>query len=73
MLLGMEKDPTGTVLSLDEYAEEVEASAAMNFSRWQLFNKGTVETGKDYPENIEYLKNFLSGRMAFLDENWVEP
>lgn len=75
MLLGMEKDPTGTVLSLDEYAAEMEASAAMNFSRWQLFNttKRVVKTGKDYPENIAYLKSFLSGRMAFLDENWVEP
>jgi hypothetical protein len=73
VLLNMEKDPTGTVLSLDEYAAEVEASAAMNFSRWQLFNttKRAVKTGKDYPENIAYLKNFLSARMDFLSENWI--
>jgi hypothetical protein len=75
ILLGLEKDPAGNVLSLDEYAAEVEASAAMNFSRWQVFNafNRTLKTGKDYQENIAYLKNFLSGRMAFLDENWVEP
>ncbi len=72
VLLGMEKDPTGMVLSLDEYAEVMEASAAMNFTRWQLFNttQRLVKTGKNYPENIAYLKYFLSGRMAFLDENW---
>jgi len=75
VLLGLEKDPMGTVLSIDEYAAELTASAAMNFSRWQLFNtpKRAVKTGKDYPENIAYLKNFLSARMDFLDANWKEP
>ena len=72
-LLGMEKDPSGKVLSIDEYAKEVEASAAMNFSRWQVFNTSErlVKTGKDYPENIAYLKDFLHKRMNFLNENWV--
>lgn len=75
ILLGLDKDPAGELLSLDEYAAGMEASAAMNFSRWQVFNASnrTIKTGKDYKENIAYLKNFLSGRMAFLDENWVEP
>ncbi len=74
VLLGMEKDPAGILLSLDEYAAEMEGSAAMNFSRWYLNNpsKSGVKTGKDYPENIAFLKSFLSGRMAFLNENWVE-
>ena len=74
-LLGLDKDPAGKVMSIDEYAAEVESSAAMNFTRWRVFNAPdrTIKTGKDYPENIAYLKNFLSGRMAFLDENWMEP
>ena len=72
-LLGIEKDTTGKVLSIDEYAKEVEASAAMNFSRWQVFNTSErhVKTGEDYPENIAYLKDFLQKRMDFLNENWV--
>jgi hypothetical protein len=72
VLLGMEKDPTGIVLSLDEYALAMEASAAMNFSRWKM-NITTLkvaETGRDYLESIAYLKEFLAGRMAFLSENW---
>jgi hypothetical protein len=75
ILLGMEKDPTGTVLSLDEYAAELEASAAMNFSRWQMFitTMQVAEKGQDYLINIAYLKDFLNKRMAFLNENWVEP
>lgn len=74
VLLGLAEDPTGTVRSLDEYAAELDACAAMNFSRWKVFNlsKRPVKTGKDYAENIEYLKNFISGRMAFLAENWKE-
>ncbi len=73
VLLGLDKDPTGAVLSLDEYASEMEASAAMNFSRWQMniTTQKVAKTGQDYLVNIAYLKDFLRGRMAFLDENWV--
>ncbi len=74
VLLGINKDPAGMLFSLDEYAAEMEGSAAMNFSRWRLNNpsKSGAKTGKDYPENIAYLKNFLGGRMAYLNENWVQ-
>lgn len=75
VLLGMEKDPTGSLLSLDEYASEMEASAAMNFSRWRmnLTTQKVAKTGQGYLESIAYLKEFLNARMAFLDENWVKP
>ena len=75
VLLGLETDPTGAMQSIDDYAKELDASAAMNFARWQIFNTTDrmVKTGKDYKSNIAYLKNFLSLRMAFLDEHWKEP
>ncbi len=75
VLLGLKKDPDGDILSIDEYANEVEASAAMNFTRWKVFNSENrpVQTGKDYPENISYLKSFLEKRMAFLSANWPKP
>ena len=74
-LLGLEVDPSGTVRSIDDYAAETEASAAMNFARWQVFNASTrpVKTGRDYGENIAYLKDFLSRRMEFLNKSWVSP
>jgi hypothetical protein len=71
----MEKDPTGTLLSLDEYAAELEASAAMNFARWKmnLTTLKVAKTGQDYLDCIAYLKDFLNARMEFLNENWVKP
>ena len=74
-LLGMEEEKTGKVLSIDAYASEVEASAAMNFIRWPVFNAASrqVKTGKDYAENIAYLKDFIQKRMDFLNESWVQP
>lgn len=63
------------VQSIDEYAAQVEASAAMNFKRWPVFNipARPVKTGADYQENIDYIKNFLTTRMAFLEEEWLIP
>ncbi len=72
ILLGQEKGSRNGLQSIKEYAAEIEASAAMNFIRWPVFNSPSrqVKTGKDYAENIAYLENFISGRMAFLSENW---
>lgn len=73
VLLGLEEDPTGELLSIDDYAAEISACADMNFSRWQVFNAANhqVKTGADYAQNIDYLKNYLSGRMAFLSGEWT--
>lgn len=73
VLLG--KNPSGVNLrSLDSYADEIEDSAAMNFIRWPIFNSPfwEVETGKNYAENIEYIRAFFEGRMAFLEESWPQ-
>jgi len=74
VLLGNTPSDGGSLRSLDEYAQELNASAAMNFARWPIFNSPNwqVETGKDYPANIAYLKSFIEGRMAFLNENWPQ-
>ncbi len=72
VLLGYAPSGGNSLRSLDEYAAEVEFSAAMNFMRWPIFNSPfwEVETGKNYSENIEYIRAFFEGRMAFLNENW---
>ncbi len=72
ILLGNSPSDSGRLRSLSEYAAELEASAAMNFIRWPIFNSPNwqVKTGKDYPANMDYLKNFIEGRMAWLAENW---
>ena len=72
ILLGNRPAGNGRLRSLNDYAGELEASAAMNFTRWPIFNSPNwqVETGIDYPANIAYLKGFIEGRMAFLAESW---
>lgn len=72
VLLGNAPSTKDGLRSLDEYAAEIWASADMNFARRPIFNSSEayVKTGKDYAENIEYVRNFLKGRMAFLAESW---
>lgn len=75
VLLGMREPSkaTGDLKSLAEYEEMMTASAAMNFTRWRIFNADEfpVKTGRNYEENIEYLYNFLTARMEYLDSIWL--
>ncbi len=75
VLLGLEEEDSGSLRSIDDYAQEITASAAMNYTRWPVFNASDrpAKTGRNYAENIDYVKNFLTLRMAFLQENWPEP
>lgn len=70
-------DEPGTeeLRTLDEWAAYLESSAAMNFTRWPVFNNKArpIQTGANYAENIEYIRTFLTERMAFLAEEWVIP
>ncbi len=72
-LLGNREQVGGSLRTIEDMAAELEASAAMNFTRWPVFNAESrpVKTGKDYWENIAYVKNFLIKRMVFLAENWI--
>lgn len=67
-----EADEELQILSLDEYAAQLSASAEMNFARWRVLNHKTraVKTGANYEQNIEYLRKWISDRMAYLDKAW---
>lgn len=75
ILAAMLGESSETVTSIDDYAKLLNDTAAMNFKRWPVFNaKGRdIKTGENYQENIDYVKNFLTQRMAFLDETWAVP
>ncbi len=62
------------ISSIDDMAAGIRASADMNFVRWPVFNISgrPVKTGVDYDENIEYIKDFIRARAAYLDEIWAE-
>ena len=72
-LLGQRQDGGGSLRSIDAYAAEINASAAMNFTRWPIFNLRLreVKTGANYQANIDFVKNYLKKRMDFLAANWL--
>lgn len=76
VLLGQREpgEATGDLISLDTYEEMFTAAAAQNFSRWNTFNHKDlpVKTGADFAENIDYLRTFLTERMAYLDSIWLD-
>ena len=70
-----ETSPQEGLRTLDELAAHLDATAAMNFVRWPVFNVKArpIQTGANYAENIDYVRNFLTQRMAFLEKEWVIP
>ncbi len=76
ILLGKETDPAGRILSLDQYAAQIQFSAAMDNVRWPIAkNRATnfnMQTGADQAANVKYLRSFIEKRMAFLDKQWGE-
>ncbi|MCR4708434.1 MAG: CotH kinase family protein, partial [Clostridiales bacterium] len=54
------------VRPLSELGEELSASAAMNFKRWNIFNavNRAVKTGATYEENIAFLTYWIRDRVA---------
>ena len=67
-------EDTGNLISLTDYETMLTSAAGMNFSRWRTFNDpaAPVRTGADFHENIEFLRTFLTDRMAYLDSIWLE-
>ena len=67
-------EDTGSLMSLTDYEAMLTAAADMNFDRWRTFNdeKFPVKTGADFHENIEFIRTFLTDRMAYLDSLWLE-
>ena len=72
ILLGEMPDDSGVLMSLDEYAERVRASAAMNFIRWPIDGEENTDTGADFEENVEYLRTFITKRRQWLDTQWLD-
>ena len=74
ILLGEETDPDGKLLSLDQYAAEIAASAAMDNIRWPISaNRATnfnPRTGNDPETNVQYLRRYIEKRMNFLNGQW---
>ena len=75
ILTGEAEPPEGSALrSVDAYAAAIEASAAMNFSRWPEagvsgYYKGS---GTTHEASVAYVKEFLTRRLAAMEELWPE-
>ena len=63
------------VRPIAEIASELEASAQMNFRRWNILNaeNRAVKTGATYAENIDYLTEWIRRRIDYLDTQWAQP
>ena len=77
ILLGEKKNEVvGSPLqSIEEYANHVAPSAAMEFLRWPPGGRSNLyrKAGNNFQESLDYLTAFLVERMAFLDELWLSP
>ncbi|MBO4379310.1 MAG: CotH kinase family protein, partial [Clostridia bacterium] len=75
IILGLREpsEDTGRLCSLDEYEALLSPAGELNFTRWRTFNADEfpVKTGADLHGNFEYLRNFLTVRMAYLDSLWL--
>ncbi len=75
ILLGRRQDPAGILRSLDEYAAEIAASAALDNVRWRIAvhrNSNYNLTGDTPEENIAFLHDYITRRMNFLNAQWLE-
>jgi hypothetical protein len=71
ILLGISPGGPG-MRSIAEYRAEIEASAAMNFTRWPMVYSASLvaNTGFTYDDNIAYLTRFIKDRYEFLNGQW---
>lgn len=56
---------------IDSLAQQINASAAMNFTRWETVIEERLGVGDPFLSSIEKLKKYLNERVAFLDGLWV--
>ncbi|MCR5609233.1 MAG: CotH kinase family protein [Lachnospiraceae bacterium] len=61
-----------TVTCIDKYYEKLKASAKMNYTLHNSLEKepiwGSADTGNTFSDNYDYLRNFISNRIAFMSE-----
>lgn len=61
---------TGRLKSMYYYDALLEPSSIMNYTRWKLETTLLVpETGYTQDEQMQYLENFINGRIEFLNSN----
>lgn len=74
VLLGLrEPQPDSFIKSIDDYVAEINASATMNFTRWNPANVTGYYTGsgKNFDASVKYLRSFITKRMEFLSKEWA--
>ena len=74
ILLGLREPDGSALLSIDDYAERIRDSVAMEYVRWpRLAKPSTVaQTGHTFDMNLTYLKRFLTDRYNDLCVEWAE-
>lgn len=73
VLLGDAPAPEGsTLMSIDDYAAQMEASAAMNYKIWSASSAVDARAGKTFAQGVAYLKKWFVNRSAFLDKQWLK-
>lgn len=62
--------------NIDAYAQEIWASAYMDYMRWDTFEDfkygEELAFEEEYAEELRQIKDFLSQRMEFLSDIWIE-
>ncbi|MBQ4628774.1 MAG: hypothetical protein IJB44_06820 [Clostridia bacterium] len=63
------------LLSIDEQTEYLSQASAVQFERWPDSLRSTDLRGRNalftYEEELEYLKNWISQRVDFLNSKWT--
>ncbi|MBQ2701120.1 MAG: CotH kinase family protein, partial [Clostridia bacterium] len=64
----------GELRSIESYADEIKASAQMNFRRWGYieYPERYTSAGKTFEESIAYLHEFLERRMENCNKRWLD-
>lgn len=76
ILLGEEKDPSGILKPLDDYAAEVRASQLCDAVRWpydyvrKKFQHHNRKTGATFDQQIEYLRGYITQRRPALNKHF---
>ena len=76
ILLGEEKDPSGILRSLDDYAAGVRTSQLCDAVRWpyeyvrKKFQFHNRKTGADFDQQIEYLRGYITERRLALNRHF---
>ena len=72
ILLGL-REESDTLKSIETYASAIRESAAMEYVLYPELKqkRNQVQTGSNPDENVQYLKDYITKRMAFLSGVWV--